>query len=93
MESSISSRLKELDGSLSIITSRLEKLEEGVAANTAKLHMHSGFSTLQSTFSSSSCESSGGGSGLRHKEQRVPTELAVSSFIFLVFFSWLYIFS
>ena len=58
MEFSISSHLNKLDGTLSIITSRLEKLEEGVAANIPKLNIQSSFSPPQSTFNSSSCESS-----------------------------------
>ena len=86
MQSSISSHFNKLDGTLSTLTSHLEKLEEGVAANTAKLNVQPGFSTPQSTFSSSSCESSGGGSGVTQRKRSVPTGLAVSSFIFLEFF-------
>ena len=77
-QSSISSHLNKLDETLSTLTSRLEKIE-GVAANTAKLNMQSGFSTPQSTIRLSSCESSSGGSGLKQRKRRVPTGLAVST--------------
>ena len=71
--------MSKLDGTLSTITTRLEKLEEGVAVNTAKLNTQpSSLSTLQSTSSSSSCKSSGG-CGSRQRKRRSPTGLSVSN--------------
>lgn len=78
MQSSISSELSKMQGTLSIITNRLEKLEDGVAVNTAKLSSPLTRSTPHSTPSSSSCESSGGGVVSRKRKRRVPTGLSVS---------------
>ena len=80
MQSSISSQLSKLNGTLATITSRLEKLEESVAVNTAKLNEQSTCCTPHSTptCSSSACEMSTGGSGTRKRKRYLPTGTSVS---------------
>lgn len=82
MQSSISSELNKLHGTLSTITDRLMKLEEGVAVNTAKLSSQPSCSTPHST-PTSSCESSGGTVSSKKRKRRVPTGLSVSLCIYI----------
>jgi len=79
MQSSINAHLSKIDGTLSTLNTRLEKLEEGVAVNSAKLNSQPTCSTPQTTPTSSSCESSGGGIGSKHRKRRLPTGLSVSA--------------
>ena len=75
MQSSISSELSKIQGTLSLITDRLSNLEESVALNTAKLSSQPSCSMPVSTPSTSSSESSGNS---RKRKRHVPTEISVS---------------
>ena len=80
MQCSLSSELIKLQGTLSSVVDRLSHLEESVALSTTKLSSQ----TLCLTPSTSSCESSGGCSSSRKRKRRLPTELSVSVYKYVV---------
>ena len=84
MQCSISSELTKLQGTLSSIVDRLSNLEESVTVNTARLSSQPSCSTPVSTPSTSSCESSGGCPSSRKTKRRLPTELSVSYYVFML---------